>query len=211
MKDLIRAYFPGLAENQLQQLKAFGESILDWNQKINLVSRKDTDHLWTKHILHSMSIAKVLHFSKGSQILDVGTGGGFPGIPLAILFPETTFHLIDSRGKKIMVVSDIIEKLELKNVTAEKIRAEEIKGRFDFITARAVTNMPDFIQWIKKNVSNKNKNSLANGIIYLKGGDITLELTGITNPQIFTISDFFLNPISIKNTLSISPSINKFD
>jgi len=188
---IIKKYFPELSELQVSQFERLEELYKDWNSKINVISRKDIDELYLRHVLHSLGIAKVQNFSAGSKILDVGTGGGFPGIPLAILFPETEFHLVDSIGKKIKVVKGISEALELKNLKADHIRAEEVKGEFDFIVSRAVTTMPDFVKWVRKKVAKNQKNELRNGILYLKGGDLTEELSIFTSASLYDLSDFF--------------------
>ena len=188
---IIKKYFPELSELQVSQFERLEELYKDWNSKINVISRKDIDELYLRHVLHSLGIAKVQNFSAGSKILDVGTGGGFPGIPLAILFPETEFHLVDSIGKKIKVVKGIAEALELKNLKADHIRAEEVKGEFDFIVSRAVTTMPDFVKWVRKKVAKNQKNELRNGILYLKGGDLTEELSIFTSASLYDLSDFF--------------------
>lgn len=164
----------------------------DWNEKINLISRKDIDSLYEKHILHSLSIAKIIDFRTGTKILDVGTGGGFPGIPLAILFPTSQFVLIDSIGKKIKVVNAVVEDLELKNVTAINCRVEDVTEKFDFVISRAVTSFPLFVEMVKKNVSPKAQNALPNGIIYLKGGDIEDEIKKYKrNVEVTEIANFF--------------------
>jgi 16S rRNA (guanine527-N7)-methyltransferase len=189
--EFILKYFPDLTDvqkNQFQQLEALYQ---DWNSKINVISRKDIDELYVKHVLHSLSIAKIQKFEPGTYVLDVGTGGGFPGIPLAILFPETRFYLIDVILKKINVVKAVAEALDLKNVKAEQIRAENVKGDFDFIVSRAVTNMPDFVSWIKDKIKKQQKHELKNGILYLKGGDLTEELASFPNAKEYTIADFF--------------------
>lgn len=183
--------FPYLTENQVQQFKDLEALYHDWNAKINVISRKDIDELYTKHILHSLAIAKVMSFEDGSAILDVGTGGGFPGIPLAILFPETNFYLIDVIAKKIKVVQAVVEALNLTNVKAEQMRAENVKGEFDFIVSRAVTNMPDFVSWIKNKIKKNSDHELKNGILYLKGGDLTEELASFPNAKEYNISDYF--------------------
>ena len=187
----ITKYFPNLSENQVIQFRKLEELYQDWNAKINVISRKDIDELYTKHILHSLGIAKVIKFEPGTFVLDVGTGGGFPGIPLAILFPETRFYLIDVIAKKIKVVQAVVDALELKNVKAEQIRAELVKGDFDFIVSRAVTNMPDFVSWIKDKIKKKSKHELRNGILYLKGGDLTEELKDFPKATEYNLSDFF--------------------
>ena len=190
MEEII-AYFPNLTERQLQQFQQLEALYFDWNSKINVISRKDIDQLYVKHVLHSLAIAKIQKFEPGTFILDVGTGGGFPGIPLAILFPETRFYLIDVILKKINVVKAVVEALELKNVKAEQIRAENVKGDFDFIVSRAVTNMPDFVSWVKDKIKKQHKHELKNGILYLKGGDLTEELAAFPQATEFNISDLF--------------------
>ena len=183
--------FPNLTDIQKQQFEKLNELYHDWNAKINVISRKDIDELYTKHVLHSLAIAKIQPFEPGTYVLDVGTGGGFPGIPLAILFPETRFYLIDVILKKINVVKAVAEGLELKNVKAEQIRAENVKGDYDFIVSRAVTNMPDFVSWIKDKIKKANKHELKNGILYLKGGDLTEELKDFPKATEYNISEFF--------------------
>lgn len=190
MEEILKQ-FPNLTENQIQQFHKLEALYQDWNAKINVISRKDIDELYTKHVLHSLAIAKIQPFVAGSYVLDVGTGGGFPGIPLAILFPETRFYLIDVIAKKIKVVQAIAEALELKNVKAEQLRAENVKGDFDFIVSRAVTNMPDFVSWIKDKIKKQNKHELKNGILYLKGGDLTKELASFPKATEYNIADFF--------------------
>ena len=192
MEEILK-YFPNLTDIQKQQFEKLEELYQDWNAKINVISRKDIDELYTKHVLHSLAIAKIQKFEPGTYVLDVGTGGGFPGIPLAILFPETRFYLIDVIAKKIKVVQDVAEALELKNVKAEQIRAENVKGDFDFIVSRAVTNMPDFVSWIKDKIKKQNKHELKNGILYLKGGDLTEELKDFPKATEYNISGFFDN------------------
>jgi len=189
--DEILKYFPNLSDSQIEQFQKLDFLYHDWNEKINVISRKDIDSLYTKHILHSLAIAKVNKFEPGTYVLDVGTGGGFPGIPLAILFPETRFYLIDVIAKKIKVVQAVAEALELKNVKAEQLRAENVKGDFDFIVSRAVTNMPDFVSWIKTKIKKQNKHELKNGILYLKGGDLTEELKDFPKATEYNIADFF--------------------
>lgn len=189
--DEILKYFPELTDIQKEQFQKLFELYQDWNAKINVISRKDIDELYVKHVLHSLAIAKIQKFEPGSYILDVGTGGGFPGIPLAILFPESRFYLIDVILKKINVVKAVAEALDLKNVKAEQIRAENVKGDFDFIVSRAVTNMPDFVSWIKDKIKKQNKHDLKNGILYLKGGDLTEELANFPKAKEFNIAEFF--------------------
>lgn len=190
MEEIIKQ-FPNLTENQVLQFQKLEALYQDWNAKINVISRKDIDELYTKHVLHSLAIAKIQPFEPGTYILDVGTGGGFPGIPLAILFPETRFYLIDVIAKKIKVVQAVVDGLGLKNVKAEQLRAENAKGDYDFIVSRAVTNMPDFVSWIKDKIKKQNKHELKNGILYLKGGDLTEELKDFPNATEYNIADFF--------------------
>ena len=189
--EAILKYFPDLTEVQKEQFRQLDSLYHDWNEKINVISRKDIDALYTKHILHSLGIAKVQQFEPGTFVLDVGTGGGFPGIPLAILFPETRFYLIDVIAKKIKVVQAVADALGLKNVKAEQIRAENVKGDFDFIVSRAVTNMPDFVSWVKTKIKKQHKHELKNGILYLKGGDLTEELKDFPKATLYDLADFF--------------------
>lgn len=194
MQNILK-YFPNLSPEQITQFEMMDPLYRDWNEKINLISRKDIDSLYEKHILYSLAIAKIISFRPGTRILDVGTGGGFPGIPLAILFPDSQFVLIDSTGKKIKVVQAVAEELGLKNVTALHTRAEEVKDVFDFVISRAVTAFPAFVDLVKKNVSRKPQNSLPNGIIYLKGGDFEEELKDFKrNVEVTEISGFFTEP-----------------
>ena len=189
--DEIIKYFPNLSTLQKQQFELLQQLYADWNSKINVISRKDIDELYTRHVLHSLAIAKIQAFEPGTYVLDVGTGGGFPGIPLAILFPESRFYLIDVILKKINVVKAISESLGLKNVKADQLRAENVKGDFDFIVSRAVTNMTDFAEWIKYKIKKTNKHELSNGILYLKGGDLSEELKNFPKAAEYNISDFF--------------------
>jgi 16S rRNA (guanine527-N7)-methyltransferase len=190
MEEILN-YFPDLTEIQISQFRKLKELYEDWNSKINVISRKDIDELYTKHVLHSLAIAKIQKFEPGTYVLDVGTGGGFPGIPLAILFPETRFYLIDVILKKINVVKAVAESLDLKNVKAEQLRAENAKGDYDFIVSRAVTNMPDFVSWIRDKIKKTNKHELKNGILYLKGGDLTEELKDFPQATEYNIAEFF--------------------
>ena len=190
MEEIIE-HFPNLTDIQIKQFEKLQFLYEDWNSKINLISRKDIDELYIRHVLHSLAIAKIQKFEPGTFVLDVGTGGGFPGIPLAILFPKTRFYLTDIILKKINVVKAVAESLELKNIKAEQIRAENVKGDFDFIVSRAVTNMPDFVSWIKDKIKKTNKHELKNGILYLKGGDLSEELKDFPKASEFNISDFF--------------------
>lgn len=189
--ELILKYFPNLTEKKIQQFSQLQNLYTDWNAQINVISRKDMDNLYIKHVLHSLAIAKVIDFSDGSKILDVGTGGGFPGIPLAILFPEVDFLLVDSIGKKIKVVNEVANSIGLKNLRAQHTRAEQVVGQFDFVVSRAVTKMKVFQQWVRKRISVKQNNTLFNGILYLKGGDLTEELKGIKNVDLYDIPNFF--------------------
>jgi 16S rRNA (guanine527-N7)-methyltransferase len=189
--EAILKHFPNLTEVQKEQFQQLDSLYHDWNEKINVISRKDIDALYTKHVLHSLGIAKIQPFAPGTFILDVGTGGGFPGIPLAILFPETRFYLIDVIAKKIKVVQAVADALGLKNVKAEQIRAENVKGDFDFIVSRAVTNMPDFVSWVKTKIKKQHKHELKNGILYLKGGDLTEELKDFPKATLYDLADFF--------------------
>ncbi len=192
MEEILKQ-FPNLTENQIEQFMNLQNLYTDWNSKINVISRKDIDELYIRHVLHSLAIAKIQKFEPGTYVLDVGTGGGFPGIPLAILFPETRFYLIDVILKKINVVKAIADSLALKNVKAEQIRAENVKGDYDFIVSRAVTNMPDFVSWIKDKIKKNNKHELKNGILYLKGGDLSEELSAFPKATEYNISAFFEN------------------
>lgn len=189
--EIIKKYFPELTEIQEQQLIQLEALYKDWNAKINVISRKDIDALYERHVLHSLGIAKVQSFKPGSRILDVGTGGGFPGIPLAILFPESNFYLIDAIAKKIKVVQAVSESLQLDNIKAEQIRAQKVSGTFDFIVSRAVTNMPDFVNWVKKKVAKQNNHELKNGILYLKGGDLGEELHAFPKAITYKLQDYF--------------------
>lgn len=189
--DLISKYFPSLSPLQIEQFEALEGLYQEWNAKINVVSRKDIESLYLKHVLHSLSIAKIIQFKSGSNVLDVGTGGGFPGIPLAIMFPETQFKLIDVIGKKIKVVEAVVEALGLENVSASQKRAELVTDSYDFIVSRAVTKMEEFVPWIQRAVKKKSSNDLANGVLYLKGGDLTEELQNFPKATIYDISDFF--------------------
>ena len=189
--ELILKYFPNLLEIQKKQFLQLQELYEEWNAQINVISRKDMENLYLKHVLHSLAIAKVIDFADGTKILDVGTGGGFPGVPLAILFPEVEFLLVDSIGKKIKVVQGVSDKIGLQNLKAEHKRAEQVEGEFDFVVSRAVTRMKVFQQWVRKKISTKQKNTLYNGILYLKGGDLTEELKDIKNVDIYDVPQYF--------------------
>lgn len=189
---LLSSYFPDLSPEQIRQFEALEGLYQTWNAQINVISRKDTDHFYERHVLHSLAIAKIVQFLPGSSVLDIGTGGGFPGIPLAILFPEVQFHLVDSIGKKIKVVQEVANNLGLQNVQASHARAETIKDRYDFIVSRAVTQMPVFLTWVKGKSAKKNLHNLKNGVLYLKGGDLSEELAGLRYPvKEFPISEFY--------------------
>ena len=189
--NIIKSNFPDLSNVQFQQFESLAKLYENWNNKINVISRKDISELNTRHVLHSLSISKIIKFVPNTKVLDVGTGGGFPGIPLAIMFPKVSFHLTDSIGKKIKVVSEISKKLGLRNVVAEKIRSENVDQQYDFVVSRAVTNMTDFIKIVDGKISSNSKNSLKNGILYLKGGDLVNELKDIDNIKVFDISNHF--------------------
>ncbi|MRX65739.1 16S rRNA (guanine(527)-N(7))-methyltransferase RsmG [Maribacter luteus] len=189
--EIVFKYFPNLSDNQQHQFVQLEELYKDWNLKINVVSRKDIEELYLRHVLHSLGIAKVQTFKPGSEILDVGTGGGFPGIPLAILFPESKFTLVDSIGKKIKVVEEVVEGLQLQNVTPINSRVEELNAQFDFIVSRAVAAMPTFVHWVKGRIKKESVHERRNGILYLKGGDLSEELKDYRNAEIFELSDYF--------------------
>jgi len=189
--ELILKYFNTLTPLQVSQFEKLEALYKDWNSKINVISRKDIDELYLKHVLHALGIAKVIQFAPGTKILDVGTGGGFPGIPLAIMFPECSFHLVDSINKKLTVVNEVAKALELHNVKTTHSRVEAIHDTYDFIVSRAVTAMPEFVKWVRNKVAKKEHNTLKNGILYLKGGDLTEELQVFTNIQLFNLNDYF--------------------
>ena len=190
--ELIFSYFPDLTDHQKEQFIQLEPLYKEWNEKINVISRKDIDQLYLHHVLHSLGIAKIISFAEGTQILDVGTGGGFPGIPLAILFPKAHFHLVDSIGKKITVVKEVAAGLGLKNVTAQQIRAEELTNTFDFVVSRAVTELTPFVGWVRKLFASKSFNTIQNGIFYLKGGDLEKELKPFGNKvRINDLKDYF--------------------
>ena len=190
--ELISSYFPEITDLQKEQFSRLLPLYKEWNAKINVISRKDVDNLYVNHVLHSLGIAKLISFKAGARILDVGTGGGFPDIPLAILFPDTQFHLVDSIGKKITVVNKVAEGVGLKNVRGEQIRAEQLKGEYDFIVSRAVTRLKEFYGWVRGKVKKESKHSLYNGILYLKGGDLEEELAELKKPhQVFELNTVF--------------------
>ncbi|HWY37888.1 MAG TPA: 16S rRNA (guanine(527)-N(7))-methyltransferase RsmG [Bacteroidia bacterium] len=191
--EIIFSHFTGLTDGQRQQFLQLEGLYKEWNEKINVISRKDIDELYTRHVLHSLGIAKIISFKAGTKILDVGTGGGFPGIPLAIMFPQCSFHLVDSIGKKITVVREVATALGLKNVKAEQIRAEELKDTYDFVVSRAVTELGTFVKWVRNKFSKQTVfNDLPNGILYLKGGDLEEELKPFKNKiTVYELKDHF--------------------
>lgn len=190
MEEILK-YFPDLTNKQKLQFSQLKPLYTEWNEKINVISRKDIDELYVRHVLHSLAIAKTVEFNDGADILDVGTGGGFPGIPLAILFPKVNFHLVDSIQKKILVVNEVANSLGLENVRAETVRAEKIKSKYDFVVSRAVTQMPIFVGWVRNKIKKENNHPIPNGILYLKGGDLTEELKDFGKVRIFNLSDYF--------------------
>jgi len=204
--ELICKYFPELSGQQLQQFERIQPLYQEWNERINVISRKDMAHFYEHHVLHSLGIAKAIRFLPGSQVMDVGTGGGFPGIPLAILFPETDFLLVDSIEKKIKVVNEVVKAIGIQNVSAIQTRAEDVKGKFDFVVSRAVTTLPEFMKWVAGKNKLKSRHNIPNGVLYLKGGDLETELASIRNPyQIFPLSDFFKEAFfETKKLVSIS-------
>lgn len=191
--EIIFSYFPDLSELQKKQFTRLFDLYKEWNEKINVISRKDIDSLYVHHVLHSLGIAKVISFKPGTKILDLGTGGGFPGIPLAIMFPECKFHLVDSIGKKITVVREVATALGLKNVNAQQIRAEELRTKYDFVVSRAVTELSRFVRWVENKFAQQTIfNSLNNGILYLKGGDLTEEIHPFRKDiTVYELKDFF--------------------
>ena len=190
--DIVKKYFPNLSEKQLEQFELLFPLYTEWNEKINVISRKDIEHLMLHHVLHSLAIAKIIDFRPGTEILDVGTGGGFPGIPLAILFPECQFLLVDSIGKKIKVVEEVAKALGLLNVQAKHARAEDIDQDFEFVVSRAVTRITPFYYWVRKKISPNHFHAMRNGILYLKGGDLTEELEEFGKKhKLFDISTYF--------------------
>lgn len=190
--EAILRYFPNLTQVQIDQFRELENLYNEWNSQINVISRKDMEHFYERHVLHSLAIAKVIQFKKDTQILDVGTGGGFPGIPLAIMFPDAHFHLVDSIGKKIKVVNEVANALQLKNVIAEHKRAEDVKAKFDFVVSRAVTRLINFYPWVHDRFKKESFNTLDNGILYLKGIDLSEEFDELRKPyQLYPIKDYF--------------------
>ena len=189
--EKLLTYFPTLSDLQKQKLQELQGLYADWNRKINVISRKDIDALYERHVLHTLGIAKVISFRPNANVLDVGTGGGFPGLPLAILFPETNFYLIDSIQKKIRVVEAIAKAIDLNNLKANYLRAEDVEGQFDFVVSRAVTQMPRFVGWVKNKISTSQQHQLANGILALKGGDLTAELLDYPNAKVYPLDRYF--------------------
>ena len=190
--DIILKYFPDLTAKQVEQFSQLQDLYADWNEKINVISRKDMDKFYIHHVLHSLGIAKVMGFQPGTKILDIGTGGGFPGIPLAILFPDTHFHLVDSIGKKITVVKEVAKALKLSNVEAQQARAESLVRKYDFVISRAVTRMINFYPWVKGKIKREDFNEFQNGILYLKGGDVDEEMEELDKSYVtYHLSDYF--------------------
>ncbi len=188
---IIEKYFPDISQTRLKQFHELDKLYAYWNERINVISRKDLKNLYERHILHSLAISKIIQFKAGTKILDVGSGGGFPGIPLAIMFPDSHFHLVDSIQKKIRVIKTVSSHIGLNNLSCEHIRAEKVKNSYDFITARAVTRLSVFYKWVGKIIKPRSINELQNGILYLKGGDLSEELKPFNDYQLFQISDFF--------------------
>jgi len=195
--EVLTKYFSDFTDHQLQQFEALGRLYPEWNEKINVISRKDIESLYTRHILHSLSVAAIIEFKPGTQIIDIGCGGGFPGIPLAILFPEVSFHMVDSINKKLTVVREISEAIGLKNITVEHIRAEQITGRqFDFVVSRAVTTLKNLWQWSKPLIKKGKEHDIPNGLICLKGGDLAQEVSDSgLRPHIYKIDEIFNEPM----------------
>lgn len=202
---IIQKYFNDLTNEQLTQFAKLELLYKDWNSKINVISRKDIDELYLRHVLHSLSIAKLISFKDGTSILDVGTGGGFPGIPLAILFPNCRFHLVDSIQKKITVVNNVVKELDLKNVKTSCSRVEAISEKYDFVVSRAVTNMKDFVSWIKFKINKNSFNDFKNGVLYLKGGDLEDELKSFKNVKTFELSEIFNEDFFIQKKVVYLP------
>jgi len=206
--DIIQKYFPDLPAEAVSKFEALFDLYKYWNDRINVISRKDFEHFYERHVLHSMSISKIISFKDRTEVLDVGTGGGFPGIPLAILFPATKFHLVDSIAKKISVVKEVANELGLDNVESDQIRVENMHKSYDFIVSRAVTNLPDFCKLVSYRIHQKSFNALENGILYLKGGDFQDELKMLSswNPRIYNLEDYYTEPFfETKRLLHLAP------
>jgi len=200
--ELIRHYFSELTEKQVEQFEKLLPLYNEWNEKINVISRKDIDQLYERHVLHSLGIAKVIAFASGTRVLDAGTGGGFPGIPLAIFFPESKFHLVDSIGKKIKVVNEIASALQLNNVTAEQARVEDLHEKFDFAVSRAVAPLDEMIKWLKPLIAKEQRNSVPNGMFFLKGGDLTEEISKTGKRiKVYEMNDFFKEEFFIEKKI----------
>ena len=190
--DVILKYFPHLTDEQKKQFAALYDLYTDWNSKINVISRKDIENLYEHHVLHSLAIAKVINFRPGTKVMDLGTGGGFPGIPLAIMFPETSFHLVDSVGKKIRVATEVAQAIGLKNVKFSHVRGEEVKDKYDFVVSRAVMPLPDLVKLVQKNIGKKQQNSYLNGVFCLKGGELENEIKPFKKKaELLSVSSFF--------------------
>lgn len=207
--ETVFQYFPNLSDLQRERFLSLGALYQDWNTKINVVSRKDIEELYLRHVLHSLGIAKVYAFEAGAGVLDVGTGGGFPGIPLAILFPDVQFTLVDSIGKKIRVVQEVIEGLGLKNAVARQTRVEEMDRQFDFIVSRAVAAMPTFVHWTRGRLKARSKGSFPNGIFYLKGGDLSGELADFPQARVYPLDQFFSEPFFETKKVVYLPDPNR--
>ncbi len=204
--QIILKYFPQLSQKQKEQISSLYNEYLKWNSQINVISRKDIDQLYERHVLHSLSIAKLVQFNSGAHILDAGTGGGFPGIPLAILFPDTQFHLVDSIGKKIKVVNEIASSLGLDNIKAEQARVEQLNEKYDFVVSRAVTQFDVFYKWVKNKISSKHLHQIKNGIIYLKGGDLKEELSHLNKKHsVYPIEAYFEEDFFISKKIVYVP------
>ncbi len=202
-------YFPELTEKQRDQFKQLGLLYKDWNEKINVISRKDIDNLYINHILHSLAIAKVIQFKPQASVLDVGTGGGFPGLPLAILFPKTEFHLVDSIGKKIHVVNEIAQSIGLENMNADHIRAEQLKHKYDFVVSRAVTRMKEFYGWVQHKIKSESQHTLDNGILYLKGGDLDEEMNELKKRySLYDLTEYFKEDFFVTKKIVYLPIYN---
>lgn len=206
MADSIQAAFPNMTEQQKAQFESMCRIYPEWNEKINVISRKDIENLETNHILHSLAIAKFIHFSPGSKVLDIGTGGGFPGIPLAVMFPDVHFHLIDRIGKKLKVAADVVEKLGLSNVSIQHGDIGECHDKFDFVVSRAVMPQPDLLKLVRKNIASTGHNAVPNGLITLKGGDLNEELRTLKSSEIIDIRQYFPQPFFETKKIVYTPA-----